>query len=151
MRLFALIFWYEVRHVLFYVLVGATIRYMLTGVPPQHNANEYIASRNSLLRIIVRALKKSRRKNLKRIKQYRSSDELPVDAKDLIRELTHYDSRKRATVRHAASNPWVLSDVSLSVEHKQNLSSSLLEHGGPIMYLKCGAMSNSTTNDDDSV
>lgn len=124
---------------------------MLTGVPPQHEVDSYIVSKNNLLRIIIRELKKRSRKNLKRIKQYKSSDELPIDAKDLIRKLTHYDSRKRATVRHAASSPWILSDVSFSMESQQNLSLPLLKHGGPIVYLKCGTMSNYATNDDDSV
>ena len=128
---------------------------MLTGVPPQHNVDEYIASKNNLFKTVVRAIKGRRNKTTKRIKQYRSSDELPIDAKDLIRELTHYDSRKRATARYAASSPWILSDVSLSGQSKQDLSS---KHGGPIAYLKCGAtsldVSAASTNaseDEDSV
>ena len=127
---------------------------MLTGVPPQHNVDEYIASKNNLFKTVVRAIKGRRNKTAKRIKQYRSSDELPIDAKDLIRELTHYDSRKRATARYAASSPWILSSVSFSGQSKQDMSS---KQGGPIMYLNCGATSldaSETTNaseDEDSV
>ena len=127
---------------------------MLTGVPPQHNVDEYIASKNNLFKTVVRAIKGRRSKTAKRIKHYRSSDELRIDAKDLIRELTHYDSSKRATARYAASSPWILSDVSLSGQSKQDMSS---KQGGPIVYLKCGTTSldvYETTNaseDEDSV
>ena len=127
---------------------------MLTGVPPQHNVDEYIDSKNNLFKTVVRAIKGRRSKTAKRIKHYRSSDELRIDAKDLVRELTHYDSRKRATARYAAGSPWILSDVSLSGQSKQDMSS---KQGGPIVYLKCGTTSldvYETTNasgDEDSV
>ena len=93
------------------VLVGATIRYMVTGVPPQYNVNEYIESKNHPLKKVVRALKQRSRKNGKRIKQYRSSDDLPNGVKDLIGTLTHYNSRKRATVRMAKGHQWVMNDI----------------------------------------
>lgn len=127
--------------------MGATIRYMVTGVPPQYNVDEFIASKNNLLKSFVRALKRRRQKNPKRSKTYRSSDELPNDVKELIRELTHYDSRKRATVRSAASYPWVLSDVAYS-EHTQCPPS---KHLGPILYLKCALDVDITADEDCSV
>jgi serine/threonine protein kinase len=106
---------------------------MVTGVPPQYNVDEFIASKNNVLKALVKAIKKRRQKNTKRPKVYRSSDELPNDVKELIRELTHYDSRKRATVRSAASHPWILSDIAYS-EHAQCPPS---KHLSPILYLKC--------------
>lgn len=116
---------------------------MVTGVPPQYNVDEYIASKNNPLKTIINAVKRRRSKNPKLVKHYRSSDELPNDAKDLIRQLTHYDSRKRATVRYAASHPWVWDDSASSVDCQTQSDVLLLSHGGPITFLKC-----STANDD---
>jgi serine/threonine protein kinase len=113
---------------------------MVTGVPPQHNVDEYIASKNNPLKVMIRALKRRRQKIPKHIKQYRSSDDLPNDAKDLIRELTHYDSRKRATVRSATSHSWVLSDVAYSTDRGNAKDLSPSRHGGPIEYLECAAL-----------
>jgi len=109
---------------------------MVTGVPPQYNVNEYVASKNNHWKIIVRALKKRRYKNVKRYKQYRSSDELPNDVKDLIHDLTHHDSRKRSTVRYATSHPWIVSDVTRSMCGETDVNGTI-SHGGPIVYLEC--------------
>jgi len=128
--------------------VGATIRYMVTGVPPQYNVNEYIESKNHPLKKVMRALKQRSRKNGKRIKQYRSSDNLPNGVKDLIGSLTHYDSRKRATVRMARSHQWVMNDIcTTEYDTSKNLTPS--HHGGPIIYLECTSNKFRTTYDED--
>ena len=131
--------------------VGATIRYMVTGVPPQYNVDEYIASKNNPLKVIVRALKRRRQKNPKRAKKYRSSDELPNDVKDLIRQLTHYDSRKRATCRSATTHPWILSDIVYSSHDSTMNEQSLTKHGGPIVYLECATKLATAVEEDDSM
>lgn len=125
---------------------------MITGVPPQYNVDEYIASKNNPLKTIINAMKRRQRKNPKFVKHYRSSDELPNDVKDLIRQLTHYDSRKRATVRYAASHPWVWDDSASFVDFQTQRGASSLSHGGPILFLKCSTANYDTQgHDSDSV
>eukprot|EP01082_Thalassiosira_pseudonana_P002531 g2103.t1 g2103 contig11:721472-722983(+) len=135
--------------------VGSTIRYMVTGVPPSINVEEFMESRNHILRKMVRGMKKRVRGNTKkRSKKYRSSEDIPEDVSNLIQVLTHYDSRKRATIRSTTKHPWIVEKVQPSTssspiirftDHKvvahettgQELSPE--EHGGPIVYLQCAA------------
>lgn len=129
--------------------MGATIRYMLTGVSPKYNVDEYIASKNHPVKVVMRALKRRGRKHAKRMKKYRSSDDLPNDVKDLIRGLTHYDGRKRATVRSATAHPWILSGVGSMEE--ETTKDIVLDHGGPIVYLNCSKRGTIEIDEDDSV
>ncbi|KAL3790144.1 hypothetical protein HJC23_009581 [Cyclotella cryptica] len=128
--------------------VGATIRYMVTGVPPEYNVDEYIDSKNHPWKRIVRVLKQRRHKNGKRIKHYRPSDELPNDVKDIIHALTHYDSRRRATVRMARSHKWVVNgECTTECDTSKSITPSY--HGGPIVYLECNSKKCGTTIDED--
>ena len=109
--------------------VGSTIRYMVTGVPPQHNdIDEYIASKNFPLKKIIRVLKKS-----KIAKRYRSSEAVPMDVADLIQALRHRNSHKRATVRSATSHPWISELQVVSADYEP----SPMDHGSLIEFLEC--------------
>lgn len=116
--------------------VGATIRHMVTGVPPSENVEEYIANKNRPLKLLIRSLKKRIKKDApkQRVKKYRMSSDLPDDVKDLIQSLTHANAKRRATVRSATSHPWI-KKASVS---KSRSGGHELEHGGPIVYLECG-------------
>jgi hypothetical protein len=119
--------------------VGATIRHMVTGVPPNIDVQDFIDARNHPLMKLSRYLEKRRllpgmrnKKQRRRAKRYRASSELPDDVKGLIRDLTHHDSRRRATVRSMTRHPWIVETSSASSSCPE------AEHGGPIAYLKCG-------------
>jgi serine/threonine protein kinase len=110
--------------------VGATIRHMVTGVPPSIDVEDFIAERNHPLMKLARSLRKRLlRNNRKRAKKYRTSSDILVDVRDLIHSLTYYDWRRRATVRSVTQHSWIKTSASTSPEVK---------HGGPIAYLKCG-------------
>ena len=112
--------------------VGATIRHMVTGVAPSENVEEFIAFKNRPLKLLMRSLKKRIQKdNPKRMKIYRTSSDLPDDVKDLIQSLTNSNAKQRATVRSATSHPWIKASALTTKRHE-------IEHGGPIVYLKCG-------------
>ncbi len=113
----------------------ATMRFMVTGVPPQENVEDFIASKNTALKKFTRSLKKRVKKDdNKRAKKYRLSSDLPNDLKDLVQALTHYNPRKRATVRSVTRHPWIKSAPTCSSRTECSES----QHGGPIVYLQCG-------------
>ena len=113
--------------------VGATIRYMVTGVHPSVNVDDFIYSRNHPVKKLLKKLKKSIKKSNKRAKVYRTSEDIPIEVNDLIQELTHYDSRRRATVRSVTHHPWIDLPGNASSSHGKEM-----EHGGPIVFLKSG-------------
>ncbi|KAL7543780.1 hypothetical protein ACHAWF_007457, partial [Thalassiosira exigua] len=108
--------------------VGATVRHAVTGVPPSEDVEAFIASKNRRWKKLLRGIKKSARKgDGKRAKRYRSSSALPCEVNDLIRVLTHYDARKRATVRSATRHPW----TQASPFPSSNCDAEGISHGGP--------------------
>lgn len=112
--------------------VGATIRYMITGVPPEHDLGDYINSKNHPLKKMIRVLKRG---NTKSSKRYKAAKDIPDDIMHLVRALTHYDSTKRATVRAAAGHDWI-SEIEMHPE-SADCELSFMDHGGPIEYLDC--------------
>lgn len=113
--------------------VGATIRHMVTGVPPNINAEDFIASKNTPAKKLFKKLKRSFKKNnTKRPKKYRLGADLPAEVHDLIVGLTFYNAQMRSTVRSATSHPWIK-----QASHTPILRRRSLDHGGPIEYLKC--------------
>ena len=129
--------------------VGATIRHMVTGVPPSINVEEYIAMRNHPLLKLGRYVKKiCTRKGLRRSssniqqgpskKKYRTSLDLPADVKDLIHSLTYHDSRRRATVRSVTRHFWILTATTMDTSQTTPILFPEIEHGRPIVYLECG-------------
>ena len=91
--------------------LGATCRYMLTGVPPHIAVDEFIAMQKTPIakvsKLASKALKKMTGKKEVRGKNYRSVEELPPDAGQLIHSLTHWDPSKRTTVRGAKLFAWI--------------------------------------------
>ena len=124
--------------------VGATVRHMVTGVPPNVDVQDFIDARDHPLAKLGRCLggrllpgKRNRRWRRANGKRYRASSDLPGDVKGLIRDLTHYDSRRRATVRSMTRHPWIV-ETSSSSSSSSSSSCPEAEHGGPIAFLKCG-------------
>ena len=125
--------------------VGATIRHMVTGVPPNVDVEDFLARRDRPMMKLSRYLGRrcalllpsNGRKGGRRTRRYRSSADLPHDVRNLIHGLTHYDPRRRATVRSATRHPWFESSSSSSAGADD--ASPELGHGGPISYLKCAA------------
>ena len=71
-------------------------------------AEEYLTSRNHPLRRIARKVSKRLFKKKSGLaKRFRILEELPADVRDLAMEMTHYDSRRRLTVRAASRHPWL--------------------------------------------
>ena len=90
--------------------VGATARYVFTGVPAQENFHEFMAHYNSPLskvgRWIGRKLAK-RRHDVKPKKKYRPSEDVPVEAVRLIKGMTQANAGTRMTVRDARMLPYI--------------------------------------------
>ena len=89
--------------------VGATARYVLTGVPPNESVEEFIANHNNPLNVAARwicrkLVKKSQRKPKKK---YRPSSGLPLEALQLVKGLTQPNASVRTSVRDAMRNPYI--------------------------------------------
>jgi len=110
--------------------VGSTIRFLLTGVPPEISINEFMANKNSPLNILGRKLKKTKKK------KYRYTKNLPPEASRLILGLTHWNERSRTTVRSARNYEWIAASHTMRSE-KDHDNSSTNDHHGEIEYLKC--------------
>lgn len=114
---------------------GATIRYFCTGVPPQISVEDFFQEKNSAIRVLGRKIKKVVKKegSKKRKKKYRSNNELPSEAVRLILGMTHWNEKKRTTVRSARNYEWIASSYSMkNAEHF-----SYEDHGGKLDFLKC--------------
>ena len=75
--------------------VGASIRHMVTGVPPSINVEDFIARKNHPFMKLARILtKRFRRNDRKRVQKYRTCSGQPGDIKDLIHCLAYHDSNK---------------------------------------------------------
>jgi len=115
---------------------GATIRYMCTGVPPQESIEDFLRQKNSVFRSFGKKLKKAGKKmddSNKRKKRYQSNNDLPPEAVRVILGLTHWDSKKRTTIRSARDYEWISCSYSMkSTEHTESEC-----HGGKLDFLKC--------------
>lgn len=113
---------------------GATIRFMCTGIPPQISVEEFMQEKNSAIRVLGRKLKKAIKKDDDRRKKvYRSNNDLPSEAVRLILGMTHWNEKKRTTVRSARSYEWVASSHSAqNMRHDPSEDS-----GGKLNFLNC--------------
>lgn len=116
--------------------VGTTLRYMLTGVPPDVSVNEFMANKNSVLSKVGRSLSKSfgKKNKDKRKKRYKYTRELPSEAAKVVLGLTHWNERNRTTVRSARNYEWIKSSFFMKNE-KDCISSN--QHHGEINFLQC--------------
>ena len=89
--------------------LGNTMKYCLTGVPPNEDVNEVIALENNPIVVLGRLLccSKPNAENGERQKQYRNYYKIPVEVLRLIKGLTHYDPNQRTSVRMARRYPYV--------------------------------------------
>lgn len=119
--------------------VGTTISHLVTGIPPNMDGDEFIASKNSLIKKFARKMKKRiSDKGTKRAKKYRLRSDLPLDVNEVIRLLTHFDERRRCTVRFARSLLWINGDEEVvDSAESADMVHSFMNAGGPIVHLKC--------------
>jgi serine/threonine protein kinase len=90
--------------------VGATIRYILTGVPPNENIDEVIRAQKNPLAKASRWMGRKMAKPdapKQRKKNYRKIKECPPEAVKLVLGMTHRDAKQRTTVRAARKYPWI--------------------------------------------
>lgn len=90
--------------------VGATIRYILTGVAPCDNIDEVIWAQKNPAAVAARWIgkKMSRSKEMKkRGKTYRKIKACPREAVTLVLGMTHRDPNQRTSVRAARLYPWI--------------------------------------------
>eukprot|EP00543_Licmophora_paradoxa_P003770 CAMPEP_0202455296 /NCGR_PEP_ID=MMETSP1360-20130828/12864_1 /ASSEMBLY_ACC=CAM_ASM_000848 /TAXON_ID=515479 /ORGANISM="Licmophora paradoxa, Strain CCMP2313" /LENGTH=570 /DNA_ID=CAMNT_0049074853 /DNA_START=71 /DNA_END=1783 /DNA_ORIENTATION=+ len=109
--------------------VGRTCRYILTGVPPSENIDEYIAIHNHILFKAAKWLGKTvatittkkrnkknktngnnnakKKKKKKRSKTFRTYEQMPSEAIRLVRGMTNGKACDRTTVRAARLYPFV--------------------------------------------
>jgi serine/threonine protein kinase len=92
--------------------LGALMRYMLTGVPPEYIIDEYVSCLNIVFVDAANWFSFSptlvccnRRKRVKR--RFKQDDDIPKDASDLIFSLTIKNTKNRLTIRHAQCHPWI--------------------------------------------
>jgi serine/threonine protein kinase len=115
--------------------VGTTLRFMLTGVPPDVSVNEFLASKNSVMSKFGRNLKKSFGKGKdKRKKRYKYTSDLPKEAAKVVLGLTHWNEASRTTVRSARNYDWIKASYTMKDEKDHPLSN---DHRGEIDFLKC--------------
>jgi len=122
------------RHVSDYGMIvdafstGATIRNICTGVPPHTSVEEFIAAKTSCEKVLCRKIKAAMKKtDTKPMKRYRSNDDLPAEAVRLILGLTHWNEKKRTTVRSARAYEWIVSSYSMKKQPTQSKSSEKLD------------------------
>jgi serine/threonine protein kinase len=133
--------------------VGNTIRYMISGVPPNMDIHEAIATQNhpmvKLGHFISKKLsshKKTKNKDKQqqqpptRSVKYRSISGIPPEVVRLIKGLTHYNPQTRTSVRTARLYPWI-DDV---LVHRQ-----VEHHSQKIHYLSI-VLGNNKNKDDEN-
>ncbi len=115
---------------------GATIRYLCTGVPPQTSVEEFIAEKNSCVRVFGRKMRQALKiKGIEPKKRYRSNNDLPSETVRLILGMTHWNEKRRTTVRSARDYEWIAS--SYYMKEKAEQSPSTNDNGGKLHFLKC--------------
>lgn len=105
--------------------LGAVLRYILTGVPPSHNIDEYIGLYNSpmaqfmeMIGFLFMNCRKDPTKEGKRKLQFRRNSDIPKEAANLVRSLTNWNEHDRCTVRAAVHHPWIAGGAALTA-HQQ--------------------------------
>jgi serine/threonine protein kinase len=124
--------------------VGAVLRYILTGCPPQVSTSTYISQQNSPLNLLGQGMgsllrRSSSRMNkepdgtikdgviLPRKKQFRYQQDLPEEVRFLILGLTHFDPQKRTSVRSALGSSWFGSTIAPPTQRMEE----------PVSFLHC--------------
>jgi len=80
--------------------LGCLLRYIFTGVPPQHSVDGYISKQNNSFRLKLIALFQCvGEKIAKRDLRYRKNDMVPEYIGSIIGALSCYDTSQRISVR----------------------------------------------------
>jgi len=103
--------------------LGALLRYMLTGVPPEFTIEEYIARQTNSVAVLANFVSKinlfaycskpnsavSNRggETKRRKKRFKRNEDIPKDAANLVHSLTIRSPQKRLTVRHSQCHRWI--------------------------------------------
>jgi hypothetical protein len=122
---------------------------MVTGIPPNQDADEFLASKNHPLKKFARKMKRrlsGGNKKSPRTKVYRHRNELPPDVSEVISSLTHFDSRRRCTVRNARNLPWIKEDKDVTGGESSVAALPCMKSGTPITYLGCSSTSISSVD-----
>lgn len=86
--------------------VGATCRYILTGVPPNHNVDEFIANQNNIVdTVCILVCKKNKHGGVN--KKYRYGSEISKETLRMIKGLTNPIPADRITVKTARMYPYI--------------------------------------------
>lgn len=104
--------------------LGCTIRYMMTGCPPDQNVAQAIANQNSILTKLFELCCGGGQTNKKsqdnpRKPRYRLVADLPGEVQRLILKLTEPKESSRTSVRSARRYPWI-QDVLLPPDDQRN-------------------------------
>lgn len=86
---------------------GNTLKYMVTGVPPNENVNDVIAFQNNPIMLLCNCLGRKLSNSQERPVRYRSMSELPTEVVRLIRGLTNPNVSKRTSIRAARRFFWI--------------------------------------------
>ena len=116
--------------------VGVTLRYMLTGVPPEESVSEFVARKNSMVSKLGRNFRKKIGKDKdKRQKRYKFTSHLPREASKVVMGLTHWKETVRTTVRSARNYEWIKSSFTMQQENANHPASN--DHNADFDFLKC--------------
>ena len=125
------------------------ISHMITGIPPNQDADEFFASRNNSLKKFVHKMKRrlsggDAKKPSSTLQIYRRRAELPLEINEVITELTHYNVYQRCTVRNARNLAWIKdndgTEESFSVTEKY----PCMKAGSPVNFLPCSISTSDT-------
>ncbi|KAL7497033.1 hypothetical protein ACHAWT_005350, partial [Skeletonema menzelii] len=133
--------------------VGSTISHMVTGIPPNQDADEFFATRNNPLKKIAHKMKMrlsgGEAKKSSRKKTYRHRAELPLEINEVITELTHYNVSRRCTVRNAMNLPWIMDNDGTEGNYSFTQDYPCMKTGSPISFLHCSGTSHTFASDSD--
>jgi len=157
--------------------LGVTLRYIMTGVPPSYDINDYINFYNSpavqMMRLISKLFTSCSQNNQKgdttaantencdtnvidpsqlpsRKKRFRRTDEVPKEVRKLILGLTLWNEQKRTTIRAAQSSPWIALKEGETVffpERQDNNANSSRSRIDFLSFVKCKEDAESSNND----
>lgn len=103
--------------------LGALLRYMLTGVPPEFSIDEYISRQTNAVAVLANffskinlfafcskpdsAVSNEEGERKRRKKRFKRNEDIPKDAANLVHSLTIRCPQKRLTVRHSQCHRWI--------------------------------------------
>lgn len=115
---------------------GRTIKYMLTGVPPNQDVNQVLATLNNPVIILCRLICRRRNKDSGRMLKYRATSKIPKEVWRLILGMTNSNPQERTSVRTARQYPWI--DDILN-EEEEGETSTLTERINYLSFAKNGS------------